>query len=435
MKRIILLSFWLVALLTACQKDDNEPTPGERPEERLSKALADYKTQLMAAPYGWKARIYPEIGAGYSFLFKFGDNDRVIMSSDINANTAANPLESTYRLKLMQQPTLVFDTYSYLHILSDPDPEKSGGDVGQGKYGDFEFNFDSVSADSITLKGSLQGSKLVLVKATQDEATNYIKRTAENASAFGNITKITTYFKRLTIGNIAYDINVFPDIRFIRFSYYSGNIVNQFSTSYFFTENGLVLLEPFVNDNNRITNLNSITYDAASNKINLTVNNTPATIQEATKPIRIDLQAPRRFYNQPPNGRDYWVTLAGFTINDVPDALKVVSLPNFYFLIFWPKIDREMNTMYDRFGYVLLENQRVVLAPYSPKSTSRFTTDGRVVFSDFGNFGSPPSSYESIVNSTNQIWNEPGGFYVVQTGPARYDLVSAKDARAWISFE
>ena len=72
-----MLCLLLIGLLSACEKDDNDPAPGERPDERLDQVLSEYKAQLVGAEHGWKATLYPEGGSGYSFLFDFKENDRV----------------------------------------------------------------------------------------------------------------------------------------------------------------------------------------------------------------------------------------------------------------------------------------------------------------------------------------------------------------------
>jgi len=179
MKKIYLLSWLLLSLLTACQPDDNDPAPGQRPEERLSQALADYKTQLVSAPYGWKAILKPTGGGLYSFFLKFNENDRVAMAADISSGAAGPPVESTYRLKGMQVPALIFDTYSPLHILADPDPQALlqtiglPGEPGQGLFSDFEFAIDSLATNVVQLTGNLQQSKMILVPATQEEFNAY----------------------------------------------------------------------------------------------------------------------------------------------------------------------------------------------------------------------------------------------------------------------
>ncbi|MHC2991698.1 hypothetical protein OB13_08900, partial [Pontibacter sp. HJ8] len=71
-------------MLSACDKEDNDPAPGERPDERLNKILTEYKTQLVGAENGWKATLFPAGAAAYTFLFRFSENDRVTTVSDIN---------------------------------------------------------------------------------------------------------------------------------------------------------------------------------------------------------------------------------------------------------------------------------------------------------------------------------------------------------------
>ncbi len=173
MRKILLLGWIFIFLLSACQQDDIEPAAGQRPDERLNKVLTDYKAQLVGAPYGWKAILATGAGPKYSFLLKFTDNDRLSMYADIRSNTAGTPYESSYRLKALQQPALLFDTYSPLHILADPDPRVYSGEVGQGLYSDFEFTVDTVDENSIQLTGNLQRSKMVLVKATKEEFDAY----------------------------------------------------------------------------------------------------------------------------------------------------------------------------------------------------------------------------------------------------------------------
>lgn len=146
---IILLAF----LFAACSKDKTESLFGEKPEERLEEAMKEYKATLTGSAYGWKTGVYPAAGGGYAFYFKFGANDRVTMYSDVTPDAASQGLESTYRLKAVQRPSLLFDTYSYLHLLSDPDPNVYGGATGQGYAIDFEYSIDAVSADTIKLTG------------------------------------------------------------------------------------------------------------------------------------------------------------------------------------------------------------------------------------------------------------------------------------------
>src|SRR4028118_344546 len=132
--------YYLLALglfLTACKKDV-DPAFDKSPDQRLTETLAAYEQQLVNAPNGWKAYVYPtgvgvtpsDIG-GFTFYMKFTNANRVSMMSDFDNTTSTVARESSYRLKALQQPTLIFDTYSYIHTIADPDPNVSFGWYGR----------------------------------------------------------------------------------------------------------------------------------------------------------------------------------------------------------------------------------------------------------------------------------------------------------------
>ncbi|MCT1523951.1 DUF4302 domain-containing protein [Sphingobacterium hotanense] len=160
----------LLVLTYSCKKNEFE---GERPDKKLGEALVSFEKALVSAEHGWKAHLYPDRGRGFGFYLKFNDKNRVTMYSDINNTTGTESKESSFRLKAVTTPALYFDTYSYMHLLADPDPSVLNGVPGWGMFADFEFNFKKVSADTIELVGSLSQSKLVLVKANAEEATAY----------------------------------------------------------------------------------------------------------------------------------------------------------------------------------------------------------------------------------------------------------------------
>jgi hypothetical protein len=69
-------------------------------------------------------------------------------------------------------------------------------------------------------------------------------------------------------------------------------------------------------------------------------------------------------------------------------------------------------------------------APYTPSATtSYFTADGRIVFRVLGTFGAATSVFNTTIRTQIASAN---GYYLVQIGPAAYDMVSALDAKAWI---
>src|SRR5215216_4660860 len=156
MRKIILLAFIIAVAFSACRKYDDHIFD-KSPDERINEAIASYQSTLTGAANGWKAFIKTDSGKGstYSFYFKFSTDNRVKMYSDFDSTSAVTPQESSYRLKAQQQPTLIFDTYSYVHVLADPNEgvvladnfvlfaNVNGGPIGQGLLSDFEFIIDN----------------------------------------------------------------------------------------------------------------------------------------------------------------------------------------------------------------------------------------------------------------------------------------------------
>ncbi|MGZ8518140.1 MAG: DUF4302 domain-containing protein, partial [Chitinophagaceae bacterium] len=276
MKRFLILSFILVAAITSCKKED-DPVFDKSPDEWLKEKLDAYQAQLSGAQNGWKALLKTAGGNGstHSFFFKFNDANRVLMLSDFDSLSAVTLKESSYRLKALQQPSLLFDTYSYLHVLSDPDDVVNGGIRGGGLLSDFEFYFDSTSADTVKLVGRVNGSRLVLVRATPAEEAAY---NSGQLAAGLSLNKILTYFKRLTIGSQLYDVKIDPISRQFVFSWLdaSGNL-QTFSTGYYFIAGGVVFTTPLVNGSQTISGFNNITWDPATETINITANGSAAT--------------------------------------------------------------------------------------------------------------------------------------------------------------
>ena len=167
------ISILLIAIgVLGCGQDAEIRKMGN-PDERLNETLDSYRGMLTASVYGWKSFLYPGEGGGYNFFMQFSTEGRVSMMGDIIEETATVPFESSYRLDAFQRPSLVFDTYSYIHYLSDPDPNVNGGILGHGYLSDFEFSFESASGDTLRLKGNQHGSELLLIRATAKEHQLY----------------------------------------------------------------------------------------------------------------------------------------------------------------------------------------------------------------------------------------------------------------------
>lgn len=178
MKNITICVLVLFVFLAGCTKKTDDLFP-ETVDQRLQKALDAYEGALMSSP-GWKLFVYPqglqnegiEVG-GLTYYINFPDSNRATMVSDFIIDMAATPKESGFRLRAVQRPTLIFDTYSYIHVAADPDETISFSPTNAGGYGwgtDFEFAFTETGPDdTMVLKGNFNQSDAYLIRATQEE--------------------------------------------------------------------------------------------------------------------------------------------------------------------------------------------------------------------------------------------------------------------------
>ncbi|MEJ7829151.1 MAG: DUF4302 domain-containing protein, partial [Segetibacter sp.] len=290
MKKIIIIILSITCTFAACKKDDKSLFE-QSPDQRLNQTLEAYKSQLSGAVNGWKGLITVDSGKGntYSFYFKFNPTNRVTMYADFDSATAVTSMESSYRIKALQQPSLIFDTYSYVHLLSDPNEAVNGGIRGAGLISDFEFAFDSSTIDTIKLTGRFNGSKAVLIRATQQETTAYNSGQLGSSLMFKNIGKILNYWKRITIGGIEYEVVVNESTRTISFNWLdaSGNL-RTFSTTFYYTINGVALNRPFTNGSQTITGFRNITWNAATTTLGFNVNGTATTVIGSGQPLKVD---------------------------------------------------------------------------------------------------------------------------------------------------
>ncbi len=426
-------TFTLLALLTiavvSCKKDDY--IFDQSPDERLNKALADYQAALTDAPAGWKATLQPALGAPYNFFFQFNNENRVFMYADVDTATAATRGESSYRVKAMQQPTLIFDTYSYLHILADPDGSKNGGVDGLGLLSDFEFVFQSAAEDSIVLKGKANGTVLKLEKATQAELDAWQNGTWSNILNFLKFQDIETYFRRLILGGNTYEITVDPVGRIIRFQWLSGGSLQSFITGYSFGSQGMILHNPLVNGNQTVDRLYDFSWNATAQTLQLSGGGTTGSIQGAVAPLLVNVQAPQQWWQSGRVADSYWFSDKGFRSSARQDLFDISSQERYYYLIYWPAYEPGEN---DLFAPVFLNDagDGLDLLYGAAPNIPTFTSDGRVVFDNLGFYGPYPGS--GPVYQTLQQLLIPEGYYMIATGDG-YDMVSAADAKTWLHWQ
>lgn len=434
MKKIIL---YILAVTTISGCNKHEDAFNESPDERVNEALATYQKALAASQYGWKGLIYPAglEGGVVSFYFKFNETNRVEMFSDFDSASAVTPMTASYRLKALQQPALIFDTYSYVHVLADPDAAVNGGGYGAGLISDFEFAIDGIAGDSVKLTGRFNKSKAVLVKATQQEMQNYYDKKYANR-LFNNISKYITYFKRLVVGGVQYEINVNQTTRTITFTWVDANgNIQTYTTGYYYTPDGIVLSPAFSDGKTTISSLDNMSWNANTTTLSFGVNGTASSIIGSGQPIKIDLDAPMRWWQYAVTQGGYWTSPQGFHVNGVDDAYGITKTANFYFLLYWPKYGTSGSTTYDLLGSVKLVNNALSLPYGLGYRQPSFSSDGRITFPYLGQRGTIPSADSVAVAKTRIQFSDASGYYLVRLDSTTYDMVSAKDGKAWINWQ
>lgn len=435
----------MVLLLAGCQKKA-EDVFEKSPDERLAEALAGYQQALVGAPNGWRVTVYPqglnaqgiEVG-GFSYYMKFNNANRVTMVSDFDSTAATTPKESGFRLKATQRPSLVFDTYSYLHLPADPTSVLSlspADGEGFGWGSDFDFSFDgSATGDTIRLRGNFNESQAIMVRATAQEAAAYNnKQLAASMKLRGNLN-IIGYFKLLTVGGRQYHVNLNETFRTITFSWLgTGGTVQSYTTGYYTTLDGIGLEQPFGEGTQAISAISFVTWNAATNTMSVSSGGTTGTITDAGQPLKVDTEAPRRWWQTAVDLDVYWWTRTGFTVNGVVDAFGIRSIPNFYYLIYWPRFGTSGTITYDLLGFVTVENNALSLPYGAAYRQPTFTADGRIVFRYLGQLGDVPPSQEAIFVNTVSRMLDASGFYLIETGPRKFDMVS-RNGKAWITWE
>jgi len=447
MKGRIFICIICVAIgFSSCKKDD-APAFEQSADERLNESLTSYQNKLVTADNGWKAFIYPKGGGTFFFYFKFTAQNRVKMYSTFDSLSAVTPRESSYRLKALQQPSLIFDTYSYVHALADPNEniivnaKINGGPVGVGLQSDFEFYFDSTYTDSITLIGRFNGTRAVLIRATKQEADSYDNKDLGKGFLLQNLTKYLNYFKRVTIGGVNYEINVNQDERTITFSWLEGGNLRTFTTAFYYSGTGVSLVNSLVNGAQTITGFSNLTWDPATTTLGFTVNGASTTVVGSGQPLKVDLGGPLRWWQfAVDNGNDYWISFDGIHKDGIDDYFNFkTTVPKYQYMHFWPRYNVAGSTWYDIFGIIYVNAAGTGLIQYGTAPVPTFTTDGRITFTYLGSLGTSPNGatttkMTALTNSVRSIITQPNGFYLIQTGPQSYDMVSALDGKTWISW-
>lgn len=293
MKKIFILGFFALLVMQACKRDQ-DLIDGKRPDERVAADLEKYRSELVNSPNGWVAYLSTTlVGGGYSFYMSFDKENRVTMRADYNSDIALESVQSTYRIKQVMAPSLIFDTYNLLHLLQDPDEDSFAGDNAVGYGSDFEFEIREQVGDTIKLIGKKRNAPLILIKATADQKAFYTSD--KFSSSIDGITNYLiahpfTYILDPKDNNRKIQVSISPDVRSRSFSLISvtGAEITTNSGIFSFSDGGARLNNPIKNGDEVYTHIN---WDATAQKLYLVSANGNKTeiLTSATPILPLDL--------------------------------------------------------------------------------------------------------------------------------------------------
>ena len=235
-----------------------------------------------------------------------------------------------------------------------------------------------------------------------------------------------------------YEINVGVDTRLITLSWLNANgVLQTFTTPYYYSLTGINFASPLVNGNQTISGFTNLTWSLPTLTLGFSVNGGATTVVGSGQPLKVDLNAPRRWWQFAADQDNYWVSINGFHVNGVDNAYKIDTLTNAankaVALIYWPDYEAT-NPRYDLFAPLfVLPTGGVTLAYGSAPNPPNFTSDGRAIFSQLGTLGPYPTTGGAALSQT-QLYS-PSGYYFVQTSATSYDMVSALNGTVWITWE
>lgn len=246
MKKILTYLLFAQLIFLSCKKSEVEPIFEESANKRVTTLLDSYKKQLVGSEFGWRGVYYPNGGndGGYTFYLKFDAAGKVTMYSDIDGfayfpNGYEKSLETTYQVKAQQKPTLVFDSYSYLTELVNPDYNG-----GPGQSADLELAFDTVTPDKITLVGNINKTQMILTKMTKVESDILAKGGLANIfkSTFNYVNGGSFLSLVLPTGEKS-DVSVNFETKIFAIFYIQNNQVRTVSSAFSVTTTGIQLRE------------------------------------------------------------------------------------------------------------------------------------------------------------------------------------------------
>lgn len=261
MKRLLYV-FMLMVAITSC-KNDFEDNFGNTPTERKAQAISAMTKLLTSSENGWKTTLVfngKVLNAGDFFVMKFapiegGSSGQVTIANGFNSKT------SEFSVYHATGIVVNFSTYNEVfHWLSKPLDFQG---MGTGFGANVEYIFMKEENGKLYFKGKVNGSEMVLEKATAqdwdmtDIQTNFTNLKATMGMNFTGImvtkglsaTTEKPFFAKFGTVYITQPNGIFADKsdQFYRLNYdNNGKPVEGYQSSFVFKHNELILSSPIV---------------------------------------------------------------------------------------------------------------------------------------------------------------------------------------------
>ncbi len=174
---------WLLLIIVWGCNDDDGPKLAPV-DERVSEAISNLRSELMAPADGWKLEYQPTPDAGVFFMLLEFDETEVTISSDVPDDDGIY-FEQTipYRIDNALGLELILETFGVFHFLFEQDQASFGAE--------FEFIFQEKSGSNLFFESKtdfFSPTQLVFEPASTSDANSFARDIAANLDAFSGFS-------------------------------------------------------------------------------------------------------------------------------------------------------------------------------------------------------------------------------------------------------
>jgi len=175
---------WLLLLILTVSCDDDDGPRLAPFDERVTEAVSNLRSELMAPNEGWKLEYQPTPDAGVFLMLLDFDDTEVTIRSDVPDDDGVY-FEQTipYRIDNALGLELILETFGVFHFLFEQDQASFGAE--------FEFIFQEKSGSNLLFESKtdfFSPTQLIFEPAASGDANAFARDIAENLNAFSGFS-------------------------------------------------------------------------------------------------------------------------------------------------------------------------------------------------------------------------------------------------------